>query len=271
MDFNSITYGFNRAVQYTFNLKKIVTVFFVLALCGLLVVFFRGLAWNAGQWVQLSLTFLPIFLCGGILLSLGIFLIRVYHNDVKKLGTSYRKIVIDSWEVIIGASYFAIPMILTYLFLWVMLGVFVLLRDLPIFGHFFSAVLSFAPFLINFTALLLCLFSLLMLFFVAPIIALQGMDRTLVFKNAFKRLEKDPFSNLVLVVIALFPLLIILTLLIISVLLTEAICLDCNNLPHIILKWFFIMLPFTALLTPAIIFFFNFAAEAHVLQKTKSK
>ncbi|MES2123025.1 MAG: hypothetical protein V4492_09700, partial [Chlamydiota bacterium] len=35
------------------------------------------------------------------------------------------------------------------------------------------------------------------------------------------------------------------------------------------LQWFFIMLPFSALLTPALIFFFNFAAESHVLMLKK--
>jgi hypothetical protein len=37
------------------------------------------------------------------------------------------------------------------------------------------------------------------------------------------------------------------------------------------LQWFFIMIPFAALLTPAVIFFFNFAAESFVLLQRRAK
>lgn len=265
MDFSTISYIFNRALSGTFSLKKLLFVFVILALSGILVVFFRGLAWHTSHWVQLSLTFLPIFLCSGILLSMGIFLIRIYHNEIKNKPIIYREILSRSWELVIGASYFSIPLILTYLFLWILLGIFVLLREIPTLGDFFSAVLSFAPFLINLGALVLCLVCLLMLFFVSPILALKGIERTLVFQVIIKRFEKDPFANIILALIALLPLIFCLILLILAAIITESICLDCKSLSHTVIKWFFIMLPFTAFLTPAIVFFFNFAAEAHVL------
>jgi hypothetical protein len=271
MNLNTLSLIFNRALFSTFIKKKLLMVFCVLALSGLLVVFFRGLAWNAGEWVKLSLTFLPIFLCSGILLSTGIFLIRIYHNEIKQRSTTYTEILAKSWEVIIGASYFSIPIILTYLLLWMLLGIFVLLREIPAVGEFFSVILSFAPFLINLGALLLCLVSLLMLFFVTPIIALKGMDRGLVFQVIVKRMEKDPFSNIVLVLLALLPLLFILGLLILSAILTKFIYLNHDSLPEIVLEWFFIMLPFTAILTPSVIFFFNFAAESHALMQKIDK
>jgi hypothetical protein len=53
--------------------------------------------------------------------------------------------------------------------------------------------------------------------------------------------------------------------------LTGSLCLDCQNSLQTVLKWFFIMLPFTAFLTPAVIFFFNFAAESHVLMQKQLK
>lgn len=255
---------FNRALSLTLSMKKNLLVFLVLALSGLLVVFFRGLAWNAGEWIQLSLTFLPIFLCGGVLLSLGIFLIRVYYNDVKNRDIKYRKVIFDSWELLLGASYFAIPVILTYLMLWMLIGIFVLLKEIPVFGSFFSSILSFAPFVLNFGSLILCLLTLLMLFFVSPIIALKSLDRGTVFQIAMQRLEKDPFANIILFLTALLPLVFTLFFLLISIILTSTICKDCNSVPEIVLKWFFTMVPFTAFLSPAVIFFFNFAAEGHV-------
>ena len=154
-----------------------------MALSGLLVVFFRGLALHAGQWVQLSLTFLPIFLCTGILLSMGILLIRIYHDEIKKGEANYFSIFSRSWEIIIGASYFAIPIILGYLLLWMLLGIFFLLGEIPAVGEFFSVILSFAPFLINLGTLVLCLLSLSLLFFISPLIAFKGLERELFFKS----------------------------------------------------------------------------------------
>jgi hypothetical protein len=270
MDFSSISFIFNRALFLTFSKKKNLIVFCILALSGLLVVFFQGLAIQAGEWVRLSLTFLPIFLCTGILLSTGIFLIRVYHDEVKKKETNYRDIIARSWAVVIGSSYFAVPIILSYLLLWMLLGIFVLLEETPGLGKFFSVVLSFAPFLINLGTLVLCIVSFSMLFFMAPIIALRGIDRHLVFEGVMKRLEKEPFTNMILILTALLPLIGVLVLLTLAAFLTGTICVECYTSLQTVLKWFFIMFPFTAFLTPAVIFFFNFAAESHVLMQKQS-
>lgn len=267
MDFNSLSFVFNRALSHTFSKKKCLIVFCILVLSGLLVVFFRGLAFNAGHWVKLSLTFLPIFLCTGILLSMGIFLIRIYHDEVKHREVNYLNTLSKSWEVIIGSSYFTIPIILSYLLLWILLGLFVLLSEIPSVGEFFSVILSFAPFLIHLGSLILCILSLAILFIMAPIVALKGLNRGIVFQTMIKRLEYNPFGNIVLGVISLLPLVIISALLTIAANMTGSICLECNTTLQTVLKWFFIMVPFTACLTPAVIFFFNFAAESHVLMQ----
>src|SRR5208337_2873553 len=109
-------------LAFTFSKKKFLFVFSLLVLSGLLVVFFRGLALHAGQWVQLSLTFLPIFICSGILLSMGILLIRMYHDEVKQRDVNFWNTLSRSWEVVIGASYFALPIIFSYLLLWMLMG-----------------------------------------------------------------------------------------------------------------------------------------------------
>ncbi len=270
MDFDALSFVFNRALTYTFSKKKCLIVFCILFLSGLLVVFFRGLSLNAGDWVRLSLTFLPIFLCTGILLSMGIFQIRIYHDEVKRRELNYLETLSKSWEVIIGSSYFTIPIILSYLLLWILLGFFVLLSEIPIVGEFFGVLLSFAPFLIHLGTLLLCLLSLGVLFIMAPIVALKGLNRGIVFQTTIKRLEYNPFANIVLGFLALFPLILISALLTIAAKLTGSICLECNTTLQTVLKWFVIMVPFTACLTPAVIFFFNFAAEAHVLMQKEA-
>lgn len=271
MDFQAFAFIFNRSLAHTFSRTKLLFVFILLALSGLLVVFFRGLALHAGPWVLLSLTFLPIFICTGILLSMGILLIRMYYDEIKLRDSNIWTTLSRSWEVVIGASYFALPIIFSYMLLWMLMGIFVLLRDIPLVGEFFGIVLSFAPFLINLGTLVLCLLALAILFFVAPLIALKGLERGAVFQMAVKRLEYDPFANVVLIVVALLPLVVVTLLLMLAAFLTGSLCPDCHNSLQTVLKWFFIMVPFTAILTPAVIFFFNFAAEAHALIQKQMK
>lgn len=261
---SDIQFAFNRAVEYTVDFKKWFYTFIVLALCGLVVVFFQGIALYATGWFVMSLTFFPIFLSAGVLLSTGILLIRVYHDQIKKREVNYRELLLSSWELLIGASYIAIPIILCYLVLWVLLGVFILLGGIPSAGEFFSVVLSFAPFLLNLGALLLCVCCFALLFYVAPIIALNGLDRVKVTQTLVKKFVQDPFSNFIFGIFGVLPTLLLLGLLVGAVLLTGSVCPECHSPTGLVLQWFFTMIPFTALLSPAVVFFFNFAAEAHV-------
>jgi hypothetical protein len=271
MKLSDIQFIFNRAMILSFSTKKLLLAFSVLALCGLMIVFFRALAINAGDWIIMSLTFLPFFLCVGILLAVGVVLTRIYHDEIKQKTIAYAEILSNSWEVVIGASYFSIPMILSYLLLWMMLGIFVLLQQIPGVGEFFAVILSFGPFLLNFGSLVLCLLNLAMLFFVTPIIALKGLNRIRVTDILVRRLKSDPFSNVFLAIIAVLPLLFISGLLVLAAFMTDTMCYSCAGPLHNVIQWFFIMIPFTALLTPAVVFFFNFAAEAHVLsQKSRT-
>lgn len=265
MILDNVPHIFNRALSHTFVKGKLLLVFIILALCGILVVFSRGLAVDAGYWITMSLTFLPIFLCTGVLLALGIVLVRVYHDEVKGRAVSYRGVLKSSWELIMGAIYTSIPLILSYLLLWMLLGFFVLLSRLPHVGEFFAVTLSFAPFLLNLGALMLCAFALTLLFVVAPVVGLRGLGRGRVLAVIGKRLRIDVFANLLLGFIATVPLLVVIGVQTLAAVLSDTVCTDCTDPMYTVLQWFFVMIPFTALLSPAVIFFFNFAAEAHVL------
>jgi hypothetical protein len=269
MNLQDLQLMFNRALAHTFSQRKLLFVFCTLALCGLLVVFFRALSLEASNWIATSFLFLPIFLCAGVLLAAGIVIIRIYHDEVKKRPLSYTRILKNSWELMIGASYISIPIILSYLVLWMLLGVFFLLNEVPWVGGVFAVLLAFAPFLINFCSLVLCLINLLLLFFMTPIFAFRGLNRMQVLKVFMNRIQEDIFSNLVLVIIALLPITFFVLLLTAAALFTGTITYASQSNLQIILNWFIIMIPFTALLTPAVIFFFNFAAEAHVFFQRK--
>ncbi len=267
---DEIKKAFNRALYLTFSKTKLLFAFSVLALCGLLSVFFRGVAVHSGSWVTMSLTFLPVFICAGIMLSMGLILIRVYHNEVKGLPVSFKETLNKSLELMIGASYISMPFILVYLLLWMVLGIFYLLKEIPGLGDFIGVILAFGPFLLNLASLLLILSALAVLFFVTPALALRSFDKVAIVQLILKRIRMDVFTNCCHLVIALLPLTLTGSVLSIAAVLTGTTYLDVDRTSEIVLQWFFIMLPFTALLAPATIFFFNFAAESHVaLQKQR--
>lgn len=271
MNFSDIQFIFNRALSLTLDRTKLFLTFVVLSLCGVLVVFCRGLAEHANSWVAMSLKFLPVFLCSGILLALGIILIRGYHDEIKKKEVDYYKILSNSWQTMLGAAYFTIPVILLYLMLWILLGIFLFLSTLPSIGDFFSVILVVAPFLINLATLMLCTFVIATLFYVAPVVALKGLNQSLVSEILAKRIQGDIFTNVMLFLIGIFPFILYFGFLFLAALMTGSVCFFCKDLLRTVLQWFFLMIPFAALLSPAIIFFFNFAAEAHVLMHKRLK
>jgi hypothetical protein len=262
---------FNRAFFLSFSKKKALLVFPMLVLCGILVVFCRALALDASGWIAMSLIFLPIFLSSGILLSLGVFLIRIYYHEVKGLKGRYREILKHSWQLIIGTSYLSIPPILIYLFLWVIFGIFVLLKEIPQIGPYIGVVLTFAPFLIILSSLLLAYVNLFLLFFVSPAVALRPVQKLHFDLGLIRKFKTSLFSNLLLFLIALFPTAMVVLLLSLAGLLTELHYLVAQQTLSLALQWFFIMLPFCACLTPAVVFFFNFAAESYNLIEIKRK
>lgn len=269
MGWNEIQRIFDRAALQTLDLRKLLFAFAVLATGGLLILFFRAIAMHTGTLIALSLAFMPFFLCAALLLAAGIILVRAYHDAVKKKRVSYREIFARSWPLMMGASYFSIPIILGYLVLWMLLGLFNLLKDIPYIGDFFAVVLVFGPFLLNVGSLLLCVLNIAMLFFLTPIVALRGINRLHVTQMLSRRFRMDIFTHLFLFVIALTPVLLTLGLLHLSLCLTGIAGFVSKGAIQSQVQWLFIMIPYTALLAPATVFFFNFATEAHVLMQSQ--
>lgn len=267
--FNEIEKAFSRAIALSFSKKKMMLTFPVLVLCGLLTVFCRAVACDASDWVSFSLAFLPILLSSGILLSLGVLLVRIHYHEVKQLSISFPRLITGSLNLIVGTSYLSVPPILAYLLLWIVLGLFFLLKEIPGIGNFFSVVFAFAPFLLIFGSLLLCLLTLGLLFFVAPVAALQSVKRMSLAKQVLSRLQGRLLTSLALFLIALVPILLVAGLLSLSAFLTNLNFTMSERSLMVAMEWFFIMLPFSAILTPAVIFFFNFAAESHQILTKK--
>lgn len=262
---STIEHIFNRALNGTFSKKKFLFVFPVLLICGLLMVFCRSMTFEANQWITLNLGFLPFLLSSGILLATGVILGRLYSSEVRGAPLELKKVLSQSIELVVGVSYLSFPPLLVYLCLWIVMGIFYLLKEIPGIGPGISVLFSFGPFLLVCGSLSLCLFSLLVLFFVTPHLALKkdlGIDLA---KEIYTHVKSNPSRNSLLFIIGLLPLLFVLGFLSLAAVMTGLHYSVPANVLSVSLQWFFIMVPFTAILTPTVIFFFNFSTESCVL------
>ncbi|HEY2810340.1 MAG TPA: hypothetical protein VGJ00_02990 [Rhabdochlamydiaceae bacterium] len=268
MTWKEVEIIFNRALSLTFSRKKLCFTAAILVLCGMLIVLCRAIAAKANEYITLSLTFFPIFCCTAVLLLLGILLIRIYHHEIKKLPVSYARTLVSSKGLLIEVAYLCIPLVLAYFVLWAFLGMFYLLKCIPLFGNAFGVIFSFGPFLLLLSFFAICIASVLLLFFMTPCIALQSkVDVELL----VQRFKSNPFSNILLLLLGLIPLFFLTGLMIGAAVMTGKSYFEAEKAVEVGFQWFFIMLPFCILLAPTIIFFFNFSAECHALMVKKMR
>ena len=271
MTWKEFEFIFNRSMRFAYSKKKLFFTFPVLFVCGLMIVFCRALSVEASEWVKLSLTFLPIFLCTSFLLASGVVLVRSYHNEVKELPVSFRKIIKESWETMIGVSYLGLPIILGYLLLWTLLGLFYLVKEIPGVGDAIGVILSFGPFLLVLGSMILGVASVALLYFVTPQVALKNQMRLKLAEDVWNRIKGNAFGNIVTLFISLLPLGACVGLLSLAAWVTGASFFEAKAPLAIAMQWFFVMLPFCALLSPSVVFFFNFSAESYVMMKRKAR
>lgn len=265
MNWVDLERAFNRAVLLSFSRKKMMLALPALILCGVLIVFCRAVAFDAGDWVAMSLAFLPILLSSGVLLALGVLLIQAHDREVKRLSYKLPDLIVDSADSMISTSFLSIPSVLVYLCFWILMGIFYLFKEIPIIGDFFSVVFSFCPFLLILGSLCLCLANLTLLFFAAPLFAFEPSKGIRLTQQLLQTMAGRLLTRLALLAIALVPSGFIAGLLSLAALLTKGSFLIGEKSVSVGLEWFFIMIPFAALLAPAVIFFFNFSAESHRL------
>lgn len=269
MNWKELERIFNRAFLLTFSRRKLLFTVPILLACGLIIVCFRTLGVRATEWLAINMTFLPLFFCSAVLLAAGVILSRVYYHEVKKEPVNYRSMLKDSKDLMVEIAYLIVPMILVYLVLWTLLGIFYLLKEVPLIGESLGVILAFGPFLLLLGAFVLGFLSIALLFFVTPAVALQSSVQVEVLESVIKKLRFSPFSNGLLLLLGILPLGFAGGLLALAAIVTEKSYSASTG--SMGLEGFFIMLPFSALLSPVIIFFFNFAMESHVFIVKKMK
>lgn len=267
MIFQDLEKCFTRAFLFSFNKKKFLFSYPFVFLAAIIFIFFKSMTITANIWVQLSRVFLPIFISFAILLILGTFLIRIHYHEVKSLTCSYREILKKSSSQVLSTFYISVPIIFIFLVLWVIFGIFVGIKNIPHIGSFIGVFMSIIPFLIILSVILLVIFNVAVLFFIAPELSLSQKKKKELIKSISLNFRKNLFANLVLFFIAVILVCIVLFILFLSTIYTKTyFALPINNIYSGFVS-FFLMIPFTLFLTPFIIFFFNFALESFNLLK----
>lgn len=267
MNWNDVEICFNRALRLSFSMKKLLFVFIVLWCCGFTLLLCRSLGSQTQEWLMLNWSFLPFFALGILGLSLGVLLIRFYHDELKGKKSNYRKTFSLSKRVMLEVAYLGMPLIIGYLVLWTALGLFYLIKALPKVGGALGVFLSFGPFLLFLSMICLVVLFFVLFFFLTPIVALRDCLPKEWIKCMLIRISNSLFTNFVLFVISIIPVGCALGLLKISLDMTHVFYLSSTNPLDLIL----IMLPGSIFLAPGVVFFFQFAAESHILMIQKYK
>lgn len=264
---SQIEKSFNRALFDSIQRKKLFFTFPCACLCGLFFVFCQIVSKSSGKWIQMFFNFLPIFLAFGVLLAVGVVLIKVYYFETKKTEHSFKKIIYCSSQMLLNIAYLALPFILAYIATWIVLGIFYLLKSIPFLGEAFGSLFAFIPFLLVLIGILLTISTLFSLFFLAPEVTLKTGLKFSLIKQLVTKLKLSFFSDLAYVLIGIAPAWISFKILSLAAKLTYSLCFSGSTEVAFAFQSLFIMIPFCALMTPSVIFFFNFSTECYLMNE----
>lgn len=263
--------AFNRALFFSLKRKKIFFILPVLLICGIIVVLSHTLWVGSNPWIRSSLAFIPGFLCMALFLAAAVPLIRLYHDEVKHKPLSMNKTLKASWRLMASIGSLIVPILTAYLVLWFILGIFYLLKNIPATGEILGGFLSFGPFLLIAGSLVLIAIALALVFFLSPVVALKSTMSWDLAEDVLKRVGREPFLHVILLLIGLLPLIVVVGFLILSATLTGMTYFVTERTWAIGLQWFMIMVPFATLLSPVVVFFFNFASESFIILQRQKK
>ena len=258
MNFRDLEIIYTRAWQRAFCKKKTSIMFAVLWVSSLIALFFGAIGHSANAWIRLACYFFPAILLFLNLLSSGIFFARVYYHELKGDKFSYRELFFRSLKLLLLVGQAFIPVLFVYLAIWLVIGFFFLIGQIP----YLAVVFSFAPFLLILVGIALAALSLFFLFFATPQIAFSRLTLLNFFQSTISQLKSHLLSYLILFVIAILPTFLLSMLVIAS---SSFVTIDAASTLASMLQWLFLIIPIGALLAPAFLFFFNFAVEGYNL------
>ncbi|MCH9625855.1 MAG: hypothetical protein S4CHLAM123_10390 [Chlamydiales bacterium] len=262
MTLSHLTQMFNRSIKGALDLKKIILLFVMLFCVGVFYLITQAFAHFATDWLGMFFNMLSIVFAIGVMLFAGGILTKLYFNKDMSSSLQPNTLFRSSWGIFLRSAYIALGFLAVFLSIWLATGVFWFLNAIPYFGYLMSTVFVFGPFFLNLIALLVCFAALFVLFFCTPFLA---SEEPLEHRSLLAQLKKNYFSNALFLVIAVVPVWIVFSFVLKATRMTVEVYGAEMHFFGSLVQVFFIMLPFLAVLTPALIFFFNFAAEASVM------
>ncbi len=262
MIFKDLDKCYTRAFIFSFHKKKLFFTYPFIFLIGVIHVFFKSLKVSSTTFSSLSFIFLPVFFAFAILFVLGVFLARIYYHEVKHLKCSYMEILKKSIDRISQTFYISIFTIISFVICWIIFGFLAAIKEIPHIGSFIGVFISIIAYLLILFFIVLIILNLSFLFFLIPSLALKPKLKIKGFFEVLKNLKNRVFVNFFLFLIAFITVFIPALFLYVSAVLTKSYFSIRLDSIYLGVESFFIMIPFSVLITPFVIFFFNFAIES---------
>jgi hypothetical protein len=251
-----------KALQHSFSPKKVLLAFPFLFLCSALVLFCQKLLTQTENWLFLSLAFLPILVTGILLLTLGIILIRSYHQEKNQQKHFFFDTLKQSLHILLKLFYFALPLALIVLakklLVFCFMGILYLCKHFGLMTEGTETfVTSSLPVFMICGIILLSFVSLFTLYFITPHLAFAPSNPFRLLQDLFKNAKNQTKKYLLLLGIGTLPILISSPLLFLS--------LSPFSWNPFSLSIAYPLALLSILVAPSIIFFFNFSLESYHL------
>jgi hypothetical protein len=221
------------------------------------------------MWGGMSPSFLLTIVIFLLLLALGIVLICLYHDELKKKPIHYKNIFLHTWRQLVASTSLLLPVLAALLALWVAEGMFLLIRKIPYLGNVVNVALSFVPFFWILAFMLVVTAFLFFLFLLSPILALKTLSRQELVSYVKEQAKCALFTRLILFIIAVLPFFIVEKFLAGAARWAFLSYAAGMNEAGPFFQVLFILLPSACILSPTVIFFFNMAAETHIFIRKK--
>ncbi|MFZ4773126.1 MAG: hypothetical protein ACOYK9_03960 [Chlamydiia bacterium] len=245
-----------RAFAASLNREKILLAYPVLLLASLISVFMLAVLHNAHDWVIFGAISVPIYLSLGLLGSLAVFIHRIYYHELKGETVNYKDILKASFNRMLNGVFFALPLVIVHLLLWLLLGLFLLVGSIPYVGPIIAVILAMLPFAFMTIMTVIPLLTFFALFYGSSYFAFD-------LKVDFDSFKEQPLTIIGHFLIAALPLLIGGALLGGIYLVTMHLFGVANNVIALSLQRLFLLVPFSFYLTPLVLFFFHFGLESY--------
>jgi hypothetical protein len=265
---NDIEKMFNRAFKLSFVQQKIFLVTPFLVICSCIFTLCCGHSEEHLSWMRVHLLCLPLFMSLGLLLMVGLVVSRAYQQELEGLIFRVNDIIKDSMPLLQQLSYLAMSFLILYNVLWTLLGGYEIIRSIPLLGVLVETLFAYIPFLLLFSIGILGCLGILHLFCLPPLLVFRSNLRWRSLRLVWERIAFSPFTNALLLLIALAPFACMLSILLCAVQLSGHSTVQSYSLINHI-KLFTIALPLSMLIAPLVIFFFHFSVESHLWLQTQ--